>query len=75
MSSPPDLIYGCPARTVTAFGLILYRASGGAEARALADADPMHASGVRTYELYRWSMNEGRIIVTLDCSDRSFRLD
>jgi uncharacterized protein len=64
-----------PGETHPAFGLILYRAKDEVEARALADADPMHASGVRTYELYRWSMNEGRITVTLDYSDRTFRLE
>jgi hypothetical protein len=32
----------------------------------------MHASGVRKYELYAWSLNEGRITVTLDFSDQTF---
>lgn len=64
-----------PGEEAPAFGLILIRARDEAEARAIADSDPMHSSGVRTYELYRWSMNEGRITVTLDYSDRSFRLD
>jgi hypothetical protein len=30
---------------------------------------------VRTYELYQWSMNEGRLNITLDFSDRTYRLD
>jgi hypothetical protein len=33
----------------------------------------MHSSGVRQYELYSWSLNEGRINVTLDFSDQTFR--
>jgi hypothetical protein len=35
----------------------------------------MHSAGVRTYTLYQWSMNEGRLTITLDFSDRSYRLD
>ena len=64
-----------PGEAAPAFGLVIYRARDEAEARALADADPMHSSGVRAYELYRWSMNEGRITITLDYSDRTFRLE
>jgi hypothetical protein len=30
------------------------------------------ASGVRKYELYVWSLNEGRIDVTLSFSDQTF---
>jgi uncharacterized protein YciI len=58
-----------------AFGLIIIRAADEAAARKIADADPMHASGARQYELYAWSLNEGRINVTLNFSDRSFRFD
>ncbi len=62
-----------PGETRAAFGLIIIRAKDEAEARRIADADPMHSSGVRQYELYAWSLNEGRINVTLDFSDQSFR--
>jgi hypothetical protein len=34
----------------------------------------MHASGVRKYELYAWSLNEGHINVTLNFSDQTFSL-
>jgi uncharacterized protein YciI len=61
-----------PGETAAAFGLIIIRARDEAEARRIADADPMHASGARVYELYRWSLNEGRINVTLDFSDQTF---
>ena len=40
-------------------GLIVYRANSLEEARALAEADPMHASGARRFELRRWMINEG----------------
>lgn len=64
-----------PGEDKPAFGLIIIRAKDEAEARAIAAADPMHASGARTFELYSWSLNEGRISVTLDFSDQTFRFD
>lgn len=64
-----------PGDARPSFGLIVIRAKDEAEARRIADADPMHSSGVREYELYSWSLNEGRINVTLDFSDQTFRFD
>jgi uncharacterized protein YciI len=64
-----------PGASEPAFGLIIIRASNAGEARQIADRDPMHAAGVRTHELYEWSMNEGRLSITLDFSDRTYRLD
>jgi uncharacterized protein YciI len=74
------IMYGAGPATVPgenepAFGLIIIRASDRDEARRIADRDPMHAAGVRTYTLYQWSMNEGRLSITLDFSDRTYRLD
>ena len=39
-------------------GLIVYRATSLAEAKALADADPMHSRNVRSYSLRKWLVNE-----------------
>jgi hypothetical protein len=64
-----------PGETAAAFGLIIIRAKDEADARRIADSDPMHASGVRTYELYRWSLNEGRINVSLNFSDQTFAFE
>ena len=64
-----------PGETKASFGLIVIRAKDEAEARSIADSDPMHSSGVREYELYSWSLNEGRINVTLDFSDQTFRFE
>jgi uncharacterized protein YciI len=61
-----------PGETAASFGLIIIRAKDETDARRIADSDPMHASGVRKYELYAWSLNEGRITVTLDFSDQTF---
>ena len=64
-----------PGEAAATFGLIVIRAKDEAEARRIADADPMHASGARQYELYVWSLNEGRINVSLDFSDQTFRFE
>ncbi|MEX3007433.1 YciI family protein [Hoeflea sp. TYP-13] len=42
-------------------GMMIYRAATEEEARALADADPMHAEGGRNYTMRRWLINEGHI--------------
>lgn len=49
-------------------GLIVYRAENMQAARALADADPMHSSGARSYELRRWLVNEGSLILNVGLS-------
>lgn len=64
-----------PGEERPAFGLIIIRAKDEAEARRIADADPMHSSGAREYELYAWSLNEGRVNVMLSFSDQTFRFD
>ncbi len=60
--------------TPTGTGMIVLRADSAEAARRLADQDPMHSSGARTYTLQQWSLNEGRVSVTLDFSDQSYRL-
>ncbi|MEJ6710118.1 MAG: YciI family protein [Amylibacter sp.] len=40
-------------------GLIIYRAESLHATKVLADGDPMHSSGARTYVLRRWLVNEG----------------
>ena len=49
-------------------GLIIYRADSLEAARALADADPMHKSGARTFVLRRWMINEGSVTVSAKLS-------
>lgn len=55
-------------------GLIIYRAASLAEARAIADADPMHASGARTYSLRRWLINEGSLTISVGLSTKTVSL-
>lgn len=42
-------------------GMLIYRAGSVPEARAIADADPMHASGARTYRITPWFVHDGTI--------------
>jgi len=62
-----------PDGSPTGTGMIIIRAESEAEARRIADQDPFHAKGLRTYTLQQWSLNEGRITVTIDYSDQSYR--
>ena len=55
-------------------GLVIIRAESEEEARRIADSDPLHASGARTYDLYQWTVNEGRITISVDLSDKSYVL-
>ena len=57
----------------TGTGMIIIRAETEADARRIADQDPFHSSGLRTYTLQQWSLNEGRINITVDFSDQSYR--
>ena len=55
-------------------GLIIYRAASFDEARALAEADPMHAQGARTYVLRRWLINEGSLSLSVALSAQTVKL-
>ena len=63
-----------PDGSPTGTGMIIIRAEGEAEARRIADQDPFHSSGLRTYTLQQWSLNEGRITLSVDFSDQSYKL-
>lgn len=49
-------------------GMIIYRAASLAEARAMAEADPMHASGARSFEIRKWLVNEGSLTLGVGLS-------
>lgn len=55
-------------------GLIIYRAASLEAARVLADQDPMHASGARTYVLRRWLINEGSLTLNVRLSTKTATL-
>lgn len=51
-------------------GMIVYRAESLEAARALADGDPMHKSGARSYVLRRWMINEGSLSLSVGLSTK-----
>jgi hypothetical protein len=55
-------------------GLIVYRAASFEAARALAEGDPMHASGARTFTLRKWMINEGSLTVSIGLSGQTVAL-
>lgn len=56
-------------------GMIIYRAESLAAARALAAADPMHASGARNHTVRRWLINEGSLTLTVKLAAQRVSLD
>ncbi len=50
-------------------GMVIVRANSVAEARALAEADPMHRSGARTFQVRPWLLNEGSYTLTVRYSE------
>lgn len=55
-------------------GLIVYRAGSMDDARAIADGDPMHARGKRTYSIRKWLVNEGSPTFSAVLSERGIVL-
>jgi uncharacterized protein YciI len=55
-------------------GMIVYRAESLEAARALADGDPMHKSGARSYTLRRWMINEGSLNLSVGLSTKQVTL-
>jgi len=55
-------------------GMIVYRAASLEAAKSIADADPMHKSGTRSYTIRRWLVNEGSFQLDIKLSAQSIRL-
>ena len=51
-------------------GMVIVRAASLAEARAIAEADPMHSSGARKFRVRPWLLNEGSYTVTVRYSEQ-----
>lgn len=49
-------------------GMVIIRADSLAHARAIAETDPMHSSGARSFTIRPWLLNEGRITVEVNFS-------
>jgi uncharacterized protein len=52
-------------------GMIIVRAESFEHANEIAMGDPFHAAGLREYDVWNWSMNEGSFTVTINYSDKS----
>lgn len=50
-------------------GMIIVRAASLAEAVTIAEADPMHSTGVRRFRVRPWLLNEGSYTVTVRYSE------
>ena len=55
-------------------GTVVIRAGSMEEARAIMDADPMHAKGARRYEIRPWLVDEGKLTIELCYSTGRFTL-
>ncbi|MEM8811789.1 MAG: YciI family protein [Pseudomonadota bacterium] len=49
-------------------GMVIVRADSLAHARKIAESDPMHSSGARSFKVRPWLLNEGRVTVEVDFS-------
>jgi len=56
-------------------GLIIYRAASLEAAREIAENDPMHKSGARTFTLQRWLVNEGSLTLSVSLSAQKARIE
>lgn len=55
-------------------GMVVYRASSMEEASAIAAADPMHASGARSFTVRPWLVNEGTVTIQLGFATGKFTM-
>ena len=49
-------------------GMIIYRAKSLDDARQLAENDPMHKSGARSFKVRKWLINEGSLNISIGLS-------
>ena len=52
-------------------GMFVVRATSFAEARRIADSDPLHQAGLRTYTIRKWQINEGQVQLKVNFSDQT----
>ncbi len=56
-------------------GMFILRANSFEEAEVLANEDPLHIAGLRTFTLQKWRVNEGSLKITINFSDQSMKLE
>jgi hypothetical protein len=50
-------------------GMLIYRAASVEEATGIAQGDPMHSSGARTFKIRPWLLNDGSITIRVTLSE------
>lgn len=55
-------------------GLVVIRATSREEAAEIAESDPMHKSGARSFRVRPWLINEGSTTITLHNSSQTYTL-
>lgn len=55
-------------------GLVVVRAASREEATRIAERDPMHSRGARSFRVRPWMINEGTLSVRLDFSSQKFEI-
>lgn len=55
-------------------GMVIVRAQSRAAAIGIAERDPMHKSGARSFKVRPWLVNEGSITVRMDNSTQKFTI-
>ncbi len=55
-------------------GMLILRAESFDAAKLLAENDPMHISGARSFTLRKWLINEGSLTVSVNLADQSVGL-
>ena len=56
-------------------GMIIIRADTMAAAKIIADNDPMHKAGARSYKIRPWLLNEGKVTIDLTFSNKSMEIE
>jgi uncharacterized protein YciI len=56
-------------------GMVIIRAESLAAARKIAEEDPMHRSGARTFTVRPWLLNEGTLTLRVNFSEQKLRLE
>ena len=55
-------------------GMVVLRAKSIADATAIANRDPMHKAGARSFKVRPWLINEGSMTIRLDNSTQKFQI-